>query len=144
MYRKYPLGCKSSSDIKALKGVYLEAKDGELLSILGHNGAGKTTLINILTGQLNPSGGDACICNFKLSKDMENIRKILGVVPQFDILWDNMTPAEHLKMFCQIKEIKPKLIDATIKTTLIKVGLWNQADNEVRTLSGGMKRRPQN
>jgi ATP-binding cassette subfamily A (ABC1) protein 3 len=85
--------------MRALKGVYLEAKDGELLSILGHNGAGKTTLISILTGQLNPSKGDAKICNFRLSKNMEDIRKILGVVPQFDILWDKMTPKEHIKMF---------------------------------------------
>jgi ABC-type glutathione transport system ATPase component len=61
VYRRFPFGCKSSKDMRALKGVYLEAKDGELLSILGHNGAGKTTLINILTGQLNPSGGDARI-----------------------------------------------------------------------------------
>lgn len=72
---------------------------------------------------------------------MESIRKILGVVPQFDILWDKMTPREHIQMFCQIKEIKPRLIEKTIKSTLVEVGLWNQADNEVRTLSGGMKRR---
>lgn len=85
--------------LRALKGVYLEAKDGELLSILGHNGAGKTTLINILTGQLNPSDGDAKICDFKLSKDMEEISKIMGLVPQFDILWNNMTAKEHLQMF---------------------------------------------
>jgi ABC-type multidrug transport system ATPase subunit len=141
VYRKYPFGCKSAVDLRALKGVYLEAKDGELLSILGHNGAGKTTLINILTGQLNPSGGDARLCDFRLSKDMESIRKILGVVPQFDILWDRMTVEEHLKMFCHIKGINSRLIDSTIKSTLIEVGLWNQADNEVVTLSGGMKRR---
>lgn len=140
-YNKYPFGLKSSSDLRALKGVYLEAQDGELLSILGHNGAGKTTLINILTGQLNPSSGDAKICDFKLSKDMESIRKILGVVPQFDLLWDNMTAREHLKMFCEIKGIKSKLIDSIIKSTLIEVGLWDVADNFVWTFSGGMKRR---
>lgn len=87
------------SGTKALKGVYLEARDGELLSILGHNGAGKTTLINILTGQINSTGGDAKICDLRLSKDMESIRKILGLVPQFDILWDNMTAREHLQLF---------------------------------------------
>jgi ABC-type multidrug transport system ATPase subunit len=52
-----------------------------------------------------------------------------------------MTAKEHLKMFCQIKGIKPRLIESTIKSTLIEVGLWNVADNEVRTFSGGMKRR---
>ena len=140
-YNKYPFGWRSSSDLRALKGVYLEAQDGELLAILGHNGAGKTTLINILTGQLNPSSGDAKICDFKLSKDMENIRKILGVVPQFDILWDNMTAKEHLRMFCEIKGIKSKLIDSIIKSTLVDVGLWEVADNLVWTFSGGMKRR---
>jgi len=130
-FHKYPFGWRSSSDLRALKGVYLEAKDGELLSILGHNGAGKTTLINILTGQLNPSNGDAKICDFKLSKDIESIKKILGVVPQFDILWDNITAREHLQMFCELKGIKPKLIDSIIKNTLMDVDLWNVADNEV-------------
>lgn len=141
VYLKYPFGCKSSSDLKALKGVYFEARDGELLSILGHNGAGKTTLINLLTGQLNPSGGDAKICNFRISKDMESIRKILGVVPQFDILWESMTVDEHLRLFCHLKEIPEKIINRTIKTTLTDVGLLHQSDNEVKTLSGGMKRR---
>ena len=141
IFRKYPFGCRSSEDKKALKGVYFEAIDGELLSILGHNGAGKTTLINILTGQLNPSGGDAKICNLTISQNMESIRKILGVVPQFDILWENMTVEEHLRLFCHLKEIPKLIISTTIKTALEEVGLLDQFDNEVRTLSGGMKRR---
>mmetsp|Transcript_34316 Transcript_34316/g.33929 ORF Transcript_34316/g.33929 Transcript_34316/m.33929 type:complete len:164 (-) Transcript_34316:339-830(-) len=72
---------------------------------------------------------------------MEIIRKDLGIVPQFDILWERMTVEEHLRLFCHLKEIPEKLINNMIKSTLIDVGLQNQADNEVRTLSGGMKRR---
>lgn len=53
--------------MKALKNAYLEVSDNELFSILGHNGAGKTTLINILTGLLSPSSGDALICGHLLS-----------------------------------------------------------------------------
>lgn len=53
--------------MKALKNAYLEVSDNELFAILGHNGAGKTTLINILTGLLGPSSGEAKICGLELS-----------------------------------------------------------------------------
>ena len=86
--------------------MYLEVDESECLAILGHNGAGKTTLLNILTGQLNASSGRAKVCDFDLATQMNEIRKVMGVVPQFDILWDDMTAYDHMLMFCQIKGVK--------------------------------------
>ena len=59
-YQKWPC-CRSKSDVQALKGVYLEIEDKELLTILGHNGAGKSTLIGVITGILASSYGTAKI-----------------------------------------------------------------------------------
>lgn len=63
-------------------------------------------MLSILTGMLRPTSGDAKICGLELSKKMNEIRKIMGVVHQFDILWQDMTGIEHMKLFCQIKGVK--------------------------------------
>lgn len=78
-------------NVHALNGVSLELEDGELVAVLGHNGAGKTTMINIICGLLTPSQGEVVIKDYYLSQDVESIRSQLGICPQFDILWDDMT-----------------------------------------------------
>ena len=83
-----------------MNGVYLEVNSNELLALLGHNGAGKSTLFSMLTGILAPTAGSAKICGFDVQTQMEEIRLIMGVVPQFDILWGELTACEHMHMFC--------------------------------------------
>ena len=61
-------------DVNALKDVFLELEQGELLALLGHNGAGKTTWINLLTGMLEPTSGTAQILNYNLNEGMDEIR----------------------------------------------------------------------
>ena len=104
-FHKWPFGILSEKDVKANKGIYFDAAEAELLCILGHNGAGKSTLINILTGVLSPSYGSAKITNQDITEDMEQIRLQMGVVPQFDILWDNLTASEHIRLYAQLKGI---------------------------------------
>ena len=58
-YKKYPFDIRSDEDVAALKNIYFELEEGELLALLGHNGAGKTTLIGVLTGMLEASAGNA-------------------------------------------------------------------------------------
>lgn len=140
-YNKYPFGITSKKDTKALKGVYLDIPDNELLTILGHNGAGKSTLIGVLTGILAPSDGSAKLCNFDLEDDLEEIRNIIGVVPQFDILWDNLTAEEHMRMFCKIKGVPERMIPDITDKNLKSVNLIDVKRSRVSTFSGGMKRR---
>ena len=111
VYRKLPFGIISARDVYAVRGIYLEVPRNELLCLLGHNGAGKSTLFNLLTGIIGPSEGYAKICEFDIRKNQENIRKIIGVVPQFDILWNQMTAMEHMRMFSRIKGVPPDLIE---------------------------------
>lgn len=72
-YHKYPFGIKSRNDMEALKDVYLEIDEGELLTILGPNGAGKTTFFGVLTGLFEPSTGTAEIYNYDIRFDLDDV-----------------------------------------------------------------------
>jgi len=105
VYFRLPFGIKSSRDVHAVKGVFMNIDKNELLCLLGHNGAGKSTLFNMLTGILGPTEGYAKICGLDIRSEQEQIRRIIGVVPQFDILWDQLTAMEHMRMFSKIKGV---------------------------------------
>ena len=122
-YSKYPFGVVSERDIRALHDIYLEVDCGELLAILGHNGAGKSTLINVLTGIISPSCGYAEVLDYDIREDMESIRGVMGVCPQFDILWDELTAAEHLRMYCLLKGVNPRDLEAEVARRLEYVEL---------------------
>ena len=141
VYKKYSCGCKSKSDVHALNEVYLEVPQGELMCLLGHNGAGKTTLINILTGVLGDFTGNATIANYDLTNNKDLVKQSIGVCPQFDILWNDMTAKEHLWMFARIKGLNKKIIPTAIERYLEDVNLADVGDHMSKTFSGGMKRR---
>ena len=125
----------------AVKGVSLEIDKNELMCFLGHNGAGKSTLFNMLTGITCPTSGTAKICNLDIVGNQDKIRRVIGVVPQFDILWETLTAREHMVMFCKIKGVLPDEIDDQVLSLLEQVGLEDVKDAQVGTFSGGMKRR---
>jgi len=83
-----PFGLKSINDVHAVKGVYLNIPNNELFCLLGHNGAGKSTLFNMMTGMIEATYGHALICGYNIKNQQDQIRNIIGVVPQFDILWN--------------------------------------------------------
>ena len=133
--------CRGSEDIHAVNDFSLEIYNRELLTILGHNGAGKSTLINILTGISSSSYGSATIFGFDINEDMREIRKILGVCPQHDILWNELTAREHLILFARLKEIPYKEAMRDADEKLMQVKLSHVKNRLVGTFSGGMKRR---
>jgi ABC-type multidrug transport system ATPase subunit len=71
-------------------------KKGELLGIMGHNGAGKSTLINLICGAVAKDSGNARIFKNNIEDDICHARKRMGVVTQFDVLWDELTGIEHM------------------------------------------------
>lgn len=141
LYKRGWLGGRTTSDIHAVKNLYLSVGQNEMLALLGHNGAGKTTLLNMLTGLLSPSAGTARFFGFDLQEDLEEIRKIVGYCPQNNVLWEELTAREHLTLFATLKNITKELIPAAVTAKLQEVELEVVADCPVSSFSGGMKRR---
>ncbi|CAJ2676962.1 unnamed protein product [Trifolium pratense] len=135
--------CKRTAPYHALKGLWVKFTKDQLFCLLGPNGAGKTTVINCLTGITPVTGGDALIYGHSIrsSTGMSNIRKLIGVCPQFDILWDALSGQEHLELFASIKGISPASIKSITQTSLAEVKLTDAAKVRSGSYSGGMKRR---
>eukprot|EP01113_Clastostelium_recurvatum_P005090 TRINITY_DN1226_c0_g1_i1.p1 TRINITY_DN1226_c0_g1~~TRINITY_DN1226_c0_g1_i1.p1 ORF type:complete len:879 (-),score=247.94 TRINITY_DN1226_c0_g1_i1:81-2717(-) len=142
-------GCCSCCGTKKGKGrtgfavdhLNLSIEASTLFCLLGHNGAGKTTTINMLTGMFGPTSGDALICGYSILDDMPAIRKVMGVCPQHDILWDQMTGKEHLELFAGFKGIPEDRIQAEVQARLDDVDLSRHGHLLSMQYSGGMKRR---
>ncbi|XP_024158019.1 ABC transporter A family member 2 [Rosa chinensis] len=135
--------CKSTSPYHALKGLWVNFSKNQLFCLLGPNGAGKTTTINCLTGITPVTGGDALIYrnSVRSSVGMAKIRQIIGVCPQFDILWDALSGQEHLHLFASIKGLSPASIKVVAQKSLVEVRLTEAAKIRAGSYSGGMKRR---
>jgi len=119
----------------------LDIPQGELLTILGHNGAGKTTLINVLTGNLSPTAGTARINNYDLLLETDMIENLVGLCPQHDILWEELTATEHIELYGYLRAIPKEKIPELIEQKLNEVNLTKQSHHQIRTFSGGMRRR---
>ena len=74
-----------------------------MFTILGHNGAGKTTLINILTGNISNTSGTAKINDYDILKETRMIEQYIGLCPQHDILWEELTAREHILLYSKLR-----------------------------------------
>jgi ABC-type multidrug transport system ATPase subunit len=83
--------------------VNLQIKLGELFTILGQNGAGKSTLINVLSGRFTASKGSAQIMGYDIKEDADKVEEFIGLCPQHDILWEDLTAYEHLEIYAKIR-----------------------------------------
>ena len=128
-----------ASGFKALDGINLDIRRGEIFALLGPNGAGKTTLIGIICGILVPSQGKVTVDGHDIINDYRAARSLIGLVPQelhtdaFESVWATVSFSRGLFN-------KPKN-PAYIEKVLRALSLWDKKDNKIMTLSGGMKRR---
>ncbi|MFH4977532.1 hypothetical protein AB6A40_004241 [Gnathostoma spinigerum] len=133
--------CKLGTEGKkrAVNNLNLKVYKGTITALLGHNGAGKSTTFSILTGVLRPSSGTAFIDELDVRTDLAKIRKILGLCPQYNILFSSLTVMEHLQFFCQLKDRiwDPHEAEGLLKELKLDV----KADCRAVTLSGGQKRK---
>jgi ATP-binding cassette subfamily A (ABC1) protein 3 len=97
--KTYPNG------FNAVKDLNIKMYTGQIFALLGHNGAGKTTVISMLTGLLSPTEGEAQVFGHDVFSDITSVREFLGVCPQHNILFDMLTPREHLEIFSDFKGI---------------------------------------
>ncbi|PRP83974.1 ABC transporter A family protein [Planoprotostelium fungivorum] len=123
----------------ALRDLFLAGDSGSVIALLGHNGAGKSTTINILTGKLSATSGDATMFGSSIHHDMSSIQRSIGICPQSDILWADLTAREHVRVMSLIKgETFADALD-----TLKKVDMHDVEQLISEQFSGGMKRRLQ-
>ncbi|KAB1263378.1 ATP-binding cassette sub-family A member 3 [Camelus dromedarius] len=125
----------------AVQDLSLNMYEGQITVLLGHNGAGKTTTLSILTGFYRPTSGKVYINDYDVSKDMLQVRKSLGLCPQDDILFPDLTVSEHLYFYCMIKGVPPEIRVKEIDTMLAAFGLLEKRHAFSQSLSGGMKRK---
>lgn len=125
----------------AVNDLELSLYENQILALLGHNGAGKSTTIAMLVGLLPPTSGDALVFGKSIRTDMEKIRKQLGVCPQHDILFPELTVKEHLKIFGILKGVEDDVLEIDVNEMINEIGLRDKTNTVVRALSGGMKRK---
>jgi ABC-2 type transport system ATP-binding protein len=125
--------------VQALAGVDLRVEEGEFFGLLGPNGAGKTTLISILAGLTRADAGTARILGHDVVTDYREARRRLGVVPQELVFDPFFSVRETLKIQSGYFGIRDN--DAWIDELLHHLDLTAKADANMRSLSGGMKRR---
>lgn len=132
---------KHFGEVKAVDGVSLEIFKGEIFGLLGPNGAGKTTIIRMLCGLARPISGTAEVAGFDIVKDSVKVRRIVGVVPQSNVLDRELSVYGNLVYHAKLHSMNKKRYEKTIANTLSLVGMTDKKDSDPITLSGGMKRR---
>ena len=125
--------------LQALDGVSLEVAQGEFFGLLGPNGAGKTTLISVVAGLARADSGSASVMGADVVRDYRTARRSLGVVPQELVFDPFFTVRETLRFQSGYFGIRRN--DAWIDEVMHHLDLTGKADANMRSLSGGMKRR---
>ena len=127
----------------AVNGVNLNFYKDEIFALLGHNGAGKTTLISMLTGMYEATQGTAIYegVNILDSMNMEIFREKLGICPQHDILFEDLTIREHLEMFSIFKGVELTEVDNEVNKTLHDFQLEDIQYMLAKNLSAGQRRK---
>ncbi|CAL8304542.1 unnamed protein product [Lota lota] len=134
---------EKDSVVDALRGLTFDIYEGQITALLGHSGSGKSTLMNILCGISQPSGGAASIYGQPVADlaDGPEMKQLVGVCPQFNILFDVLTVVEHLTIFAAIKGILPGDVDGEVKLVLKELDMEKIMDAQARNLSRGQKRK---
>lgn len=127
--------------VKALDGVTLEAKEGDIFALLGPNGAGKTTLVRALSTLLEPTKGTAKVLGIDVVKDPQRVREVIGLAGQFAAIDEYLTGEENLHMVGRLYHLSGKETKKRTAELLERLNLADAAKRQARTYSGGMRRR---
>ncbi|XP_075973502.1 ATP binding cassette subfamily A member 3 [Anticarsia gemmatalis] len=126
---------------KAVDNLNLRMYENEITVLLGHNGAGKTTTISMLTGMVPPTSGNALINGYSIVNETAMARKSLGICPQHNVLFPDLTVAEHIIFYSRLKGIHGNKINEEVDHFVKLLELEEKRDVTSNKLSGGQKRR---
>ncbi|MCZ7373145.1 MAG: ABC transporter ATP-binding protein [Candidatus Methanoperedens sp.] len=132
---------KNYGDFIALKEVSLTIEKGVVFGLLGPNGAGKSTLIKVLSCQSRPTSGQAFISGLDVVSDRKDVLSIIGVVPQENSFYDELTINENIMFFGSLYGVPAIEIKKRGHNILDMLKLTEKRNKKASTLSGGMKTR---
>lgn len=132
---------KYYSDFQALKGISFEIKSGEIVGILGPNGAGKSTTLRILTCYFNPTSGDAIIDGKSILDEENNVKKIIGYLPESAPLYNDMCVFDYLVYMADIQELERSKLNERLHYVVNVCGLKEVISKPIGELSKGYKQR---
>ncbi len=132
---------KQYGDFTAVDGVNFSIPRGQVFSLLGPNGAGKSTTISMLSCLLTPSDGDAHIDGHSVVQAADQVKSVIGFVPQDLALYDKLSAKHNLKFWGTMSGMSGSNLTKKIDELLERVELADRANDRVETFSGGMKRR---
>ncbi len=135
LVKTYPGG------IKAVQGINLKIKKGQIYGFLGPNGAGKSTTIKMLSTSIKPTSGTAKIMGYDIVKDSMNVRRIIGVVPQDLTTDEDLKGIENIEMVARFYDIPAREARKRAEELLALVDLSDFGNKYVSSYSGGMRKR---
>ncbi len=132
---------KMYGELYALNRLNLTLHQGDVYGFIGPNGAGKTTTMRILATLLNPSWGEATVCGYSIYTGSKEIRRVIGYMPDFFGVYDDMKVIEYLEFFASAYRIKGPARRKICEEVLELVDLTYKRDALVTSLSRGMTQR---
>jgi ABC-2 type transport system ATP-binding protein len=142
IFKTKPTASQPKGKTTALAGVNMDVRSGELFGLLGPNGAGKTTLIKILVTLLYPTSGRALVDGLDVVAQAQAVRERISMVSGGETSgYGLLTVREQLWMFSQFYDVPSKVARPRAEELLKIVGLWDERDRKVHTLSTGMRQR---
>ena len=130
-----------NSVVNAVNDVSFVIKEGEIFGLLGPNGAGKTTIISMISCLTIPDSGDIILNKYDVKKNQTEVKKLLGVVPQFNSLDEDLTAYENLFYYALYYGIKKNEAERVSVEIIKLIGLEDKKNMEIRNFSGGMQQR---
>lgn len=128
-------------EIRAVDGIDLEVRRGEVMGLLGVNGAGKTTTLRILATILSPTSGTALVMGHDVTAEPEEARRSLGYYSSTTALYPRLTARETLEFFARINGYPPGLVRRRVDELIEGMGMSRFAGSRVEKLSQGMKQK---
>ncbi|KAG7255900.1 hypothetical protein CRUP_020940 [Coryphaenoides rupestris] len=122
----------------AVDGLTIDFYQNQITSFLGHNGAGKTTTMSILTGLFPPTSGTALIHGLDIHTDMDAIRRHLGMCPQHNVLYNELTVEEHIYFYARLKGLSRAEVEDEMDQMVQDVGLLHKRKDLAKNLSGAL------
>jgi len=132
---------KKFGELAAVDNIGFNVSPGEIFGFLGPNGAGKTTTINILCTLSKPTSGRASINGFDVLRQQSQVRQSIGLVFQDPSLDERLSGLQNMRFHASVYNVPSSVSEPRIEQVLRMMELWDKRRNDVRTYSGGMKRR---